>query len=169
MLLHHFKPRAGLVLLPFKVKSVKDSNISGNSDENVSSNGWCGCCIRRCRKGSDTAMPTTTSTSLQHAAADDDDDHDVALYRREQDQNQDRGKQQQQQKQKPSLWATLKQKQYWPKLLGCAGGWFLFDMTFYGNILFAPTVLKAVFHHQSTVPVKQLVSFTLCLTNSLTP
>ena len=30
---------------------------------------------------------------------------------------------------------------YWGKLLGTAGGWFLFDITFYGNSLFQPTVL----------------------------
>ena len=34
---------------------------------------------------------------------------------------------------------------YWGKLLGCAGGWFLFDITFYGNTLFQSTVLKQVF------------------------
>ena len=31
-------------------------------------------------------------------------------------------------------------RQYWGKLLGPAGGWFLFDITFYGNSLFSPTV-----------------------------
>jgi len=41
---------------------------------------------------------------------------------------------------------ALKMKKYWPKLVGCAGGWFLFDVTFYGNTLFAPTVLRTVFH-----------------------
>ena len=30
---------------------------------------------------------------------------------------------------------------YWGKLMGTAGGWFLFDITFYGNSLFQPTVL----------------------------
>ena len=35
---------------------------------------------------------------------------------------------------------------YWGKLLGTAGGWFLFDITFYGNSLFQPTVLKDVFN-----------------------
>jgi len=37
-------------------------------------------------------------------------------------------------------------RRYWRSLIGCAGGWFLFDITFYGNTLFAPTVLKSVFH-----------------------
>jgi len=47
-----------------------------------------------------------------------------------------------------TLRQALSQKRYWPKLFGCAGGWFLFDVTFYGNTLFAPTVLKAVFAHK---------------------
>jgi len=50
-----------------------------------------------------------------------------------------------------TLLRTLSQKRYWRKLLGCAGGWFLFDITFYGNTLFAPTVLKTVFHEGSGV------------------
>ena len=29
--------------------------------------------------------------------------------------------------------------------MGTAGGWFLFDITFYGNALFAPLVLSVVF------------------------
>ena len=41
--------------------------------------------------------------------------------------------------------ARARDRQYWGKLLGTAGGWFLFDVTFYGNILFQPTVLKEVF------------------------
>jgi len=41
---------------------------------------------------------------------------------------------------------VLRNRRYWPKIIGCAGGWFLFDITFYGNTLFAPTVLKNVFH-----------------------
>lgn len=45
---------------------------------------------------------------------------------------------------------TLRQalctRRYWRSIIGCAGGWFLFDITFYGNTLFAPTVLKSVFH-----------------------
>jgi len=41
-----------------------------------------------------------------------------------------------------SLLQALKIRRYWPKLVGTAGGWFLFDITFYGNSLFAPTVLK---------------------------
>jgi hypothetical protein len=32
-------------------------------------------------------------------------------------------------------------RSYWGKLMGTAGGWFLFDITFYGNSLFQPTVL----------------------------
>lgn len=41
---------------------------------------------------------------------------------------------------------ALMHRRHWPNLIGCAGGWFLFDVTFYGNVLFAPTVLKSVFH-----------------------
>ena len=42
-------------------------------------------------------------------------------------------------------WAALRDRRYWGKLVGTAGGWFLFDVTFYGNILFQPTVLREVF------------------------
>lgn len=48
--------------------------------------------------------------------------------------------------QKSSFWSDISQKQHWPTLLGTAGGWFLFDITFYGNSLFAPTVTKVVFN-----------------------
>lgn len=40
---------------------------------------------------------------------------------------------------------ALKQPGYRGKLLGTAGSWFLFDITFYGNSLFQPTVLQYVF------------------------
>jgi len=40
----------------------------------------------------------------------------------------------------------LRQRRYWGKLIGTAGGWFFFDITFYGNALFQPTVLAAVFN-----------------------
>merc|ERR1719221_2169899 len=48
-----------------------------------------------------------------------------------------------------SLFRALRSRRYWRKLFGCAGGWFLFDITFYGNTLFSPTVLKTVFHQGS--------------------
>jgi MFS family permease len=41
---------------------------------------------------------------------------------------------------KVTLVGALRQRKYWGKLLGTAGGWFLFDITFYGNALFQPTV-----------------------------
>jgi len=49
-----------------------------------------------------------------------------------------------------TLLQALKMRKYWGKLLGTAGGWLLFDITFYGNSLFQSTVLKKVFHAQST-------------------
>lgn len=33
-------------------------------------------------------------------------------------------------------------KQYWRTLLGTAGGWFLFDVTFYANGLFSSTIIE---------------------------
>jgi PHS family inorganic phosphate transporter-like MFS transporter len=54
---------------------------------------------------------------------------------------------------KMTLARALGMRRYWPKLIGCAGGWFLFDVTFYGNTLFAPTILKSVFHsHAGLTP-----------------
>ena len=45
-----------------------------------------------------------------------------------------------------SLLQALRIRKYWGKLVGTAGGWFFFDITFYGNSLFQPTVLKDVFN-----------------------
>lgn len=44
-----------------------------------------------------------------------------------------------------TLLQALRMRSYWGKLVGTAGGWFLFDITFYGNSLFQPTVLHEVF------------------------
>uniref|UniRef100_A0A7S0NGA3 Major facilitator superfamily (MFS) profile domain-containing protein n=1 Tax=Phaeocystis antarctica TaxID=33657 RepID=A0A7S0NGA3_9EUKA len=44
-----------------------------------------------------------------------------------------------------TLLQALRMRTYWGKLMGTAGGWFLFDITFYGNSLFQPTVLHEVF------------------------
>lgn len=46
---------------------------------------------------------------------------------------------------KSTFWADISKREHWPTLIGTAGGWFLFDITFYGNSLFAPTVTKVVF------------------------
>ena len=35
-----------------------------------------------------------------------------------------------------TMWQALGRREFWPKILGTAGGWFLFDITFYGNTLF---------------------------------
>jgi len=51
-----------------------------------------------------------------------------------------------------TLSQALRQRRYWRSIVGCAGGWFLFDITFYGNTLFAPTVLKTVFHAKGQTP-----------------
>lgn len=47
-----------------------------------------------------------------------------------------------------SVFKALCMRKYWRSIIGCAGGWFLFDVTFYGNTLFAPTILKSVFHEK---------------------
>ena len=49
-----------------------------------------------------------------------------------------------------TLLQALRMRSYWGKLLGTAGGWFLFDITFYGNSLFQPTVLHSVFHSKDS-------------------
>lgn len=51
-----------------------------------------------------------------------------------------------------TLCQALSSPRYLWKLCGTAGGWFLFDITFYGNTLFAPTVLKAIFRTEGEVP-----------------
>ena len=45
-----------------------------------------------------------------------------------------------------SLWQVLQVRAVWGKLLGTAGGWFLFDITFYGNQLFQAPVLAVIFN-----------------------
>ncbi|CAE7901073.1 PHT1-6, partial [Symbiodinium microadriaticum] len=53
----------------------------------------------------------------------------------------------------PGLLQALRNPRHWRNILGCAGGWFLFDITFYGNTLFSPTVLKDVWDVEGSVPV----------------
>jgi hypothetical protein len=65
------------------------------------------------------------------------------------------------------LCKALSTRENWPKLIGCAGGWFLFDITFYGNVLFAPTVLKTVFHSNGGEVGEGNTSFSS--SSSLTP
>ena len=55
-----------------------------------------------------------------------------------------------------TLGQALCMRAYWGKLVGCAGGWLLFDITFYGNSLFQASVLEHIFNATSTtapVPV----------------
>jgi len=47
--------------------------------------------------------------------------------------------------QKSTFWQDLGNRKYWKPLIGTAGGWFFFDIVFYGNSLCAPLVTKAVF------------------------
>jgi len=53
----------------------------------------------------------------------------------------------------PGLLQALQNRRHWRNIVGCAGGWFLFDITFYGNTLFSPTVLRDVFDVDGSVPV----------------
>ena len=49
-----------------------------------------------------------------------------------------------------SIWEAIRyERQLVPKLLGTAGSWFLFDILFYGNVLFQPVVLNAAFGRQN--------------------
>jgi PHS family inorganic phosphate transporter-like MFS transporter len=52
-----------------------------------------------------------------------------------------------------SLWQAVRSPRYMKKLVGTAGGWFIFDITFYGNTLFAPTVLRQIFHTGDSTPL----------------
>lgn len=66
-----------------------------------------------------------------------------------------------------TFWQALGKREYWRSLIGCAGGWFLFDITFYGNTLFAPTVLQAAFgrvnKHGYTPTIGDTLGHNLCL------
>jgi len=48
-----------------------------------------------------------------------------------------------------TLGSALTSRKYIGKIIGFAGGWFLFDITFYGNGLFQAPVLAAIFDVQS--------------------
>jgi len=60
-----------------------------------------------------------------------------------------------------TLWQALSMRAYWKSIIGCAGGWFLFDITFYGNTLFAPTVLQAVFGEADSKGYTPLIGHSL--------
>ena len=49
-----------------------------------------------------------------------------------------------------TLMQALCMREYWGKLVGCAGGWLLFDITFYGNQLFQARVLQQIFAANKT-------------------
>jgi PHS family inorganic phosphate transporter-like MFS transporter len=62
-----------------------------------------------------------------------------------------------------SFWTVVQDRKYWPKIMGTAGGWFLFDITFYGNSLFQSTVLRDVFNQASSTTVEGDLSHNVCL------
>ena len=45
-----------------------------------------------------------------------------------------------------TLCGAMTDRKYVKKIIGCAGGWFLFDITFYGNGLFQAPVLASIFN-----------------------
>eukprot|EP00854_Cymbomonas_tetramitiformis_P008862 gene8862-10502_t len=65
-----------------------------------------------------------------------------------------------------SFWKDLGNSEYWPTLVGTAGGWFLFDITFYGNSLCSKLITDHVFGEASSVTTTmfhQLVIFAVAL------
>jgi len=46
-----------------------------------------------------------------------------------------------------TLLQALRMRRYWGKIVGTAGSWFLFDVTFYGNALFQATILEQARSH----------------------
>jgi len=68
---------------------------------------------------------------------------------------------------KSTFWKDLGNKAYWPRLIGTAGGWFLFDIVFYGNTLFHSVVTKQVFKGQEPTiennAVQSLILFAIAL------
>jgi len=59
---------------------------------------------------------------------------------------------------KSTFWADISKREHWSKLVGTAGGWFLFDIVFYGNTLFKGAVLKALYPDEQTIEVKLIHS-----------
>lgn len=47
------------------------------------------------------------------------------------------------------IWRTLQQPGLFVRLAGCAGCWFLQDLTYYGNLLFQTAFLEKIFHEES--------------------
>ncbi|OQR95392.1 inorganic phosphate transporter [Thraustotheca clavata] len=54
---------------------------------------------------------------------------------------------------KMSVWTAL--KTYERQFIGTSMGWFLFDITFYGNILFTPVILQDLYHASTMVETIQ--------------
>lgn len=52
---------------------------------------------------------------------------------------------------KISFFEALKIKEYWLRLIGSAGCWFLLDLTLYSNILFGPSVIDKIMPANSPV------------------
>jgi len=59
-----------------------------------------------------------------------------------------------------TLFQALGMSQYWKSIIGCAGGWFLFDITFYGNTIFASTILQYVFGTTNSKGVTPVIGHT---------
>jgi len=68
----------------------------------------------------------------------------------------------------PSLLAILSRRNLWGKLVGTAGGWFIFDITFYGNLLFQPLVLAQVFDAEGGSTCSGDLKHSLCIQMSIT-
>lgn len=58
-----------------------------------------------------------------------------------------------------SFWKDVGNPEYWPTLVGTAGGWFLFDITFYGNSLCSKLITDHVFGEASSVTTTMFHQF----------
>lgn len=108
-----------------------------------------------------------------HPAHKEKDPLDVAVEKAALDPNQPAHQTVEEEEELPKLTLcdVITMKEYWAKMLGTAGGWCLFDFTFYGNNLFQASVLSDVFPGKNQNPkitsVKGDINNNLCLQMAL--
>ncbi|RLO10836.1 hypothetical protein DYB28_015538 [Aphanomyces astaci] len=50
---------------------------------------------------------------------------------------------------------------YWKQFVGTSVGWFLFDITFYGNILFTPIILNGLYDDDAAMNMVDIAQFSV--------
>jgi PHS family inorganic phosphate transporter-like MFS transporter len=65
-----------------------------------------------------------------------------------------------------SVWTALQQHDIFHAFIGTSLGWFLFDLTFYGNIIFTPIIVKDLYNNRissNNVNMVEIAQFSLLM------